>query len=238
MTKAAKRALGTIIRIGLLAISDLTSIGSPSITQDEIDVTTLESEGGYREFIPGFKDGGELNISGFFVPGNAGQAAVYAALASGDLQDFEVIYPASLGATWSFQGFVSNYSVTAEIEGAIEFEATIRVSGEPTMSLVPSAGLSALSLTGTGGTLEPTFDNGKQTYTYIDVSASSVTVTATAASHTLKLYIDCAYSQDLTTAVASESIPVTLDVAKKLTIIAQEAGKSQVAYEVVVLKTS
>lgn len=238
MTRAAVRSVGTIIKIGLNAIANLSSIGSPSITQEEIDVTTLDSAGGYREFIAGFKDAGEVPISGFFEPGDLGQSAVYAALESGEVQDFEIIYPAALGATWSFPGIITAFNVTTELEEAIGFEATIRVSGQPTFNQSPSTGLSALSLSGTGGTLAPTFANGKYTYTYSGVSATSVTVTATAAGHSIKLYADGSFSQDLTTAVASSSIPVTLDVAKKLTIIAQEEGKSQVAYEVVVLKTS
>lgn len=238
MTKAAKRSVGTIIKIGLNAIADLSSIGSPSITREEIDVTTLDSQGEYREFIGGFKDGGEVPISGFFVPSDVGQAAVYAALESGDVQSFEIIYPAALGATWSFDGIVTAFNVTAELEEAVGFEATIKVSGKPTLNLSASAGLSALSLTGTGGTLSPTFTNGVYSYTYSGVSTTSVTVTATAAGHTLKLFVDGAYSQDLTTAVASSSIPLTINVGKKLTIVAQEEGKSQVVYEVIAVKTS
>lgn len=238
MTKAAKRSVGTIIKIGLNAIADLSSIGSPSITQEEIDVTTLDSDGGYREYIAGFKDPGEVAISGFFVPGDAGQSAIYAALESGDVQSFEIIYPAALGATWSFDGFVTAFNVTTELEEAIGFEATIRVSGKPSLNTTASAGLSGLSLTGTGGTLSPTFSNSAYSYTFSGVSAASVTVTATAASHTIKLYVDGVYSQELTTAVASSAIPLTIDVGKKLTIVAQEEGKSQVAYEVIVVKTS
>lgn len=238
MTKAAVRSVGTIIKIGLTTIADLSSIGSPSITQEEIDVTTLDSEGGYREFIAGFKDAGEVALSGFFVPGDAGQAAVYAALESGDVQDFEIIYPAALGATWSFPGIVTAYNVTTELEDAIGFECTIRVSGKPTLNMSASTGLSALSLSGTGGTLSPTFAADAYSYVFDGVSAASVTVTATAADHTLKLYVDGVYNQDLTSGAASSAIPLTLDVGKKLTIIAQEAGKTQVAYEVIVVKTA
>ncbi|RKN86743.1 phage tail tube protein [Paenibacillus ginsengarvi] len=238
MTKAAKRSVGTKIKIGLNAIGDLSSIGSPSITQEEIDVTTLDSEGGYREFIGGFKDAGEVALSGFFVPGDLGQAAVYAALESGDVQDFEIIYPAALGATWTFPGIVTAYNVTTDLEEAIGFEATIRVAGKPTLNLSPSAGLSALSLTGTGGTLSPSFTTGGYSYTYGGVTAASVTVTATAANHSLKLYVDGAFRQNLTSGTASTALPLTTTAAKKLTIIAQEEGKSSVVYEVVVVKTS
>lgn len=238
MTKKAARSLGTILKIGADAIGELTSIGSPSITQEEIDVTTLDSTGGYREFLPGFKDPGEFTINGKYVTSDTGQAAMYAALSSQDLQDFEIIYPAKLGSSWSFKGFVSSFSITAELEDVVTFEATIRVSGEPTLATTASTGLSNLQLTGTGGTLAPTFDNGKYLYTFAGVSANSVTVTATATSHTLELYVDGAFAENLTSGAASSSIPLALGVAKKLTIIAYETGKAPVTYEVVALKTS
>ena len=59
MSKAT-RALGTTLSKGEQAIGGLTSIGGIEITADEIDVTTLDSDGGYKEFIGGFKDAGKL----------------------------------------------------------------------------------------------------------------------------------------------------------------------------------
>lgn len=235
----SKRSVGTKIKIGLNYIAGLTSIGAPEKSADTLDTTTLDSDGGYRTFIGGFKDGGEVAISGYFDPSDVGQTALDTAFESGDLTDFQIIFPSDLGASWSFDGVVTNYKGgNAELEELVAFEATIKVSGKPVLATTASAGLSALSLTGTGGTFAPTFDNAKNTYTFSGVSATSVTVTATAASHTIKLYIDGVYSADLTTAVASAAIALTLNTAKKLTIVAMEEGKTPIIYEVVALKTT
>jgi predicted secreted protein len=224
--------------IAINAVAGLTSIGGIAKTADTLDTTTLDSDGGYRTFTGGFKDGGEVSLSGYFEPGDVGQLAMDSAYESGAVTPFQILFPAELGASWSFSGVVTAISTGAELEELVSFEATIKVSGKPTLVTTASAGLSALSLTGTGGTLSPTFSNTAYSYTFSGVSATSVTLTATAANHTLKLYIDGAYSQDLTTAVASSSIPLTLNVGKKLTIVAQEEGKSQVVYEVIAVKTS
>jgi len=137
----AKRALGTKLKIGptasAKAIGSLTSISSPSMSQETIDVTTLDSAGDYREFIGGFKDGGEVSFSGFFDPQDDGQAAVYAALESSADEDFTIEFPAALGAKWSFKGVVTAYQTTAELEEAIGFEGTIKVSGKPTLTITP-----------------------------------------------------------------------------------------------------
>lgn len=235
MTKRAKRSVGTKILIGSNTIGDLSSIGSPNITQEELDVTTLDSEGGYREFIAGFKDPGEVAISGFFVPADAGQDALYAALDSGNVQDFEIVYPADLGVSWSFQGIVTAYNVTAELEDAIALEATIRVSGKPTLNRDASAGLSDLTLTGADGTLAPAFASDNYYYVFDGVSSDSVTVTATGADQTIKLYVDGTYQEDLESGTASSAIPLLGVDTRKLTIIANETGKAPVTYEVIVI---
>lgn len=136
----AQRALGTKLKIGTpgVSIGSLTSISSPSMTQETIDVTTLDSDGGYRDFIGGFKDGGEVSASGFFVPSDPGQAAAYEALESSTTEKFAIEFPASMGAKWEFDGVVTAFQTTAELEEAVGFEITIKVSGKPTLTIAPT----------------------------------------------------------------------------------------------------
>ncbi|WP_135553222.1 phage tail tube protein [Paenibacillus cymbidii] len=234
-----ERSVGTKLKIGLSYVAGLTSIDPPELTQDTTETTTLDNAGRRKTFIGTWLDDGEIGGSGYFESGDAGQSALLAARNSGEAVPFEIIYPPSVGASWIGEAIVTSYKAgSAELEELLGFEFTLKVSGEAEFTTTASAGLSGLSLTGTGGTLAPTFSNSKTYYTYDSVSATNVTVTATAADHEIKLYIDGVFSQDLTTAVASASIPLTISVAKKLTIIAKESGKTPVIYEVVVLKTS
>lgn len=133
----AQRSLGTKLLIGNpgKAIGELTSISSPSMSQETIDVTTLDSDGEYREFIGGFKDGGEVSASGFFKPSDEGQAAAYTALENSTVEDFEIRFPAAMGASWKFKGVVTAFQTNAELEEAISFEITIKVSGKPTLEI-------------------------------------------------------------------------------------------------------
>jgi predicted secreted protein len=236
----AQRALGTLMKIGANSIAEVTSITPPEMTAESIDTTHLASVGGYRESIPGFKEAGEVGIVGFFNPSDTlGQMALYNAFQTGTIDSYTILFPSSFGASWTFTGGVIGFKTTGvEVDGAIGFEATIKISGAPSLGTTASAGLSALSLTGTGGAISPAFANGNYSYTFSGVSATSVTITATAASHTLKLYIDGVYSQDLVSASPSASIPLTLNIGKKLTILANETGKTQKVYEVVVVKTT
>lgn len=234
----AERALGTQILINSNVIAGLTSINGPETTAETLDVTTLSSAGGYREFIGGFKDGGEVSLSGYFEPGDTdGQVALLAALEDGSAIPFSVIFPQ--GASWTFDGVVTAFSTSAELEDIVGFEATIKVSGKPNLGFTASAGLSGLSLTGTGGTLTPTFATGTRSYTFSGVSATSVTVTATGSGQTIKLFVDGAFVQNLTSGAASNAISLSsIGTSKKLTILANEDGKAPKIYEVIAVKTS
>ena len=67
-------ASGTQVTVGRL-----TSIGEIAPTSEEVDVTTLDSDDGYREYIQGFRDAGELELTGFHDADDSGQAALRAA---------------------------------------------------------------------------------------------------------------------------------------------------------------
>ncbi len=113
-----------------LQIANLTSIGEIGIESDEIDVTDLDSTGGYKEYIAGFKDAGEVSIAGFI----KSEDAMSAMLALAESQANESWYiTAPSGSKWEFDGFVKAFKEgEASVEGAREFTGSIRVSGEPT----------------------------------------------------------------------------------------------------------
>ena len=230
--------IGTKLKIGANSITELTEIGGLELKADTLESTTLDS-GGWREFIQGLKDGGEVSAKGYFNPADTnGQKAMYDAFSSGAKNAFVILFPAALGAEWDFDGIVTGITTGAAIEDGIPFEATIKVTGQPSLGITASGGLTALSLTGAGGALTPTFANGIYTYAFSGVTATSVTVTATAASHTLDLYVDGVFSQTLTSGSASAAIAMSAIGSKMLDIIAYESGKAQKCYSIAVVKTA
>jgi len=232
------QAMGTKLKIGANSITELKSISGIEASADTIESTTLDSNG-VRTYVQGLKDFGEISASGFFNPADTtGQKACYDAFISGELTSFTILFPTVTGAEWTCSGIVTGFSTGAEMEDGISFDLTIKVSGSPNLGLTASTGLSALSLTGTGGALTPEFAVGNFPYSFSGVTATSVTVTATAASHTLLLYVDGVFTQTLTSGSPSSAIAMADIGAKKLTILASEVGKTQKVYEVVVVKTA
>lgn len=135
----ATRSLGTTLEIKKttpVTVANLTAINGLELSAETIDSTNLSSEGGYREFVAGFKDAGELSIEGQFNPATGkGQAELYTLFESGVLEDFTIKFPPELGAKWEFKGLVVGFSTGASLEDLLSFSATIKISGKPTLTL-------------------------------------------------------------------------------------------------------
>lgn len=133
-----QRALGTTFSLGTNVIGGLNSIGGLELSADTIDTTSLDSDGGYREFIGGFKDGGEVSLEGGLdTATDANQQSVYDAFESGAVQDCTITFPN--GAKWEFKGVVTGFSTSADLEDLIGFSATVKVSGKPTFTMASGA---------------------------------------------------------------------------------------------------
>lgn len=128
----AYRSVGTKFKMGTTEVGGLTSIGGIEKSSETLDTTTLATDGGYRTFIGGFKDGGEVALGGYY-EGDEGQSALDEAFEDGEVRDFEIVFPASLGKKWAFQGVVTNVGTSVDLDGLIEFSATIKVSGKPNL---------------------------------------------------------------------------------------------------------
>lgn len=134
MSKIA--AKGTALKIGTQAVGSLSKIGGASKTADTIDVTTLDSADGYKEYIPGWKDGGEVSLSGFFDYSDEGQKALETAFDSSEKKDFTITFPTAAACKWTFSGYVTALETSADLGDALAFSATIKITGKPSLAAV------------------------------------------------------------------------------------------------------
>jgi predicted secreted protein len=131
----AVHSKGTVLKLGTNAIAELSSIGGLSLSADSIDVTTLGSANGYREFIQGFRDAGEVSLSGNFKPNDTnGQSALLTNLNDGSVDEYAIEFPTELGYKWTFDAIVTGFSTSASTDGVVTFEATLKVTGKPTLA--------------------------------------------------------------------------------------------------------
>ena len=127
-------SVGTGLKVNNKAVGGLTSIDGVSISGDEIEVTDLGNSTGYRDYLQGFKDGGEVTLSGFLDGADEGQSEIYSLLDSGSTTTVLIIFPAAIGKTWTLTAFVKEFTTGVDVDNAITFDVTLRVSGKPVLA--------------------------------------------------------------------------------------------------------
>lgn len=127
-------SVGTKLIVNGKTVGGLTSIGGIEVTAEAIDVTDLANKDGYREKLPGFKDAGEVTGSGYLDGEDEGQEECYSLLASGDVVDCSIEFPAKIGKTWTFKAGITKFTTGADLEDAVTFEIALAVSGKPTLA--------------------------------------------------------------------------------------------------------
>jgi predicted secreted protein len=125
------KAKGTKLKKGVTAIAELTSIGGLELSADTIETTTLDSPDGYRTFEQGLKDAGEVSLSGYFDPTE--HQGLLTDFESGAVTTYSIEFPDA--TKWDFDAIVTGYSTGAELEDNVSFEATLKVSGKPTLTV-------------------------------------------------------------------------------------------------------
>lgn len=143
MTSSAIWAYGSILKLGNGAatevfseIAEITELKPPAMSKDAIDVTSHDSSDGYREFISGMRDGGEVTFKANWLPNNATHDETTGLLESfndNDLHNWEIDLPGSI-LTIAFSGFLTAFEPDLPIEEQAQLSGTIKVSGKPTIS--------------------------------------------------------------------------------------------------------
>ena len=117
-------------------IPQVMSIDSPQATTDEIEMTTLDNTTGYREFLPSFKDGGEMSFTLAADPALhiGGTDTVQALFDSGEVVNMRIHLPTTApGFDMEFPGYVKSFAPgPLSPDDGITFVGSVRVAGAVT----------------------------------------------------------------------------------------------------------
>jgi len=143
MSSSAFWAYGSTLQLGdgattetFTSIAEITELTPPSMSRDDIDVTSHTSADGYREFISGMRDAGEVTFKANWLPTNSTQDATTGILESFNdnaNHNWKIILPNTL-ITISFSGFITAFEPDLPIEEQGQLSCTIKVSGKPTIA--------------------------------------------------------------------------------------------------------
>ena len=109
------------------AISEVNSISGPNKSRDTIDVTSLDSSGGYKEFIASFRDAGEVTLGLNFT--RDGYVTLNNDFESDTIHSYQIVFPDTGETTLDFDGYVTAVGSAISVGDKVTFDVTIKISG-------------------------------------------------------------------------------------------------------------
>lgn len=113
------------------AIGSVTNVSGPEIERETYDVTAHDSVDGWREFIGGLKDGGEVSIELNYDP------RIHDTLVEDfedtEPRDYKMVFPGGMG-TWELKLILTGFSQEAPVDDKLSAELTFKVSGKPNIT--------------------------------------------------------------------------------------------------------
>ncbi len=135
----AQFGLGSELRVSISSVMTVVpwvqSITGPDETFDVIDVTTHSSSGGYREFITGLADGGEVTCTINWHDDEAAHVALQDALTNRELTAFQLFWPGyDVLNLADFDGYVTGLTRMSPTDAQITRDLTIKITGSVDVS--------------------------------------------------------------------------------------------------------
>lgn len=115
----------------LTQLDELLSVTPPNPQIEDVEATHMGSTA--REFIAGLTDYGEGEFTFNFVPGNATDVLIRAAIADKTERDYKIVLPVADGSTQEITGkcIVKGWAPSDPIDDRMTAALTIRYTGSP-----------------------------------------------------------------------------------------------------------
>lgn len=141
MSSGAFSGVGTVFKRSatstgaLAAIAEVNSISGPNKSKETIDVTSLDSPDGYREFIGSFRDPGEVVLSmNFTRAGYDALNADFEADAPNDKNPYQIVFSDTDNTTLDFIALVTGATINTPSDDKVMMEITLKISGTVVLS--------------------------------------------------------------------------------------------------------
>jgi len=112
--------------------AEVLSINGPTKTRETIDVTNLDSTGGYREFIASFRDGGTVQLSMNFT--RATYEQMNDDFEDDEAKNYEIVLPDAETTTLEFVAFVTDLPLAIAVGNQVTADVTLKVTGQPVLN--------------------------------------------------------------------------------------------------------
>ena len=144
MVTQAKSGYGTVLSIAgvppgssssgggtYTAVAEKITLKGPNISAKALKATNQTTSGGAEEYIPsGLVDGGEVEVTGNFVP--AEHETLITAVDT--IQAWQIAWPQTGTHAATFEAIITDFEPSSEPEKPLEFSAKLKVTGPVTFT--------------------------------------------------------------------------------------------------------
>lgn len=135
-------ANGTLLKIGdgtpstegFTTVPEVSKLSGPSIKYDLLDVTSHDSVGFFREFIPGLADGDNVAFDIFWKPSNTVHKNIRIDSYARTLRNFQTIFPDDTDNTVDYATYIQTIAPKADIGTVLAASGTLKITGAPAWS--------------------------------------------------------------------------------------------------------
>lgn len=129
----AKAAIGSKILRNGAAIAEVINIDLSGAKLDLVDVTNMDSVGGYKEWLPTLREGGEVTCTANLIPGGT-HTTLQADFDTGIVQAWSITISNPVIETVTFQAYVMDISLKLAHDKQAEAGFKLKVTGPKTFS--------------------------------------------------------------------------------------------------------
>lgn len=136
-------AFGTVFEraegVGWEALGSMGDLEGPSRSREALETTAHDSPDGYREFIKGLKDGGEVTMTVNYDPRETSHQSLDDDYENDENVNYRIrLLPDTPDEyTWAFSGIITDLGDSYPVDDIMERDVTIKISGKPTLTATP-----------------------------------------------------------------------------------------------------
>ncbi len=139
MASNAFSGVGTLFQISdmtsspaFTTLAEINDITGPDIAVGTIDVTSLDSTGGYREFIASFIDGGTVALNMNFT--QVSYNTLLTLINAREVVDIQIVLPDSGNSTFELSGLPVALGAAVPNDDKVTATASFKITGEVTLA--------------------------------------------------------------------------------------------------------
>jgi predicted secreted protein len=125
-------------------VANVSDINGPGMKRDTVDTTNHSSPSGYKEFLAGLIDGGEITFSIFLDPADASHnqtAGLLKVFAETQPRNWRLVTPVGTGTAnqfyaYTFSALVTGYEMKFPVEEGITADITLKIAGAVTQATI------------------------------------------------------------------------------------------------------